>query len=163
MSARSRSLRGFLLFFVVGVCALAAKAAPCVSFADAEKHIGATRCVTGKVLAVKQNNGGVHFFDFCENPQNCPFMVVVFPSDLKQVGDVRQLQGKMIEIEGEVKGYDGRAEIVLRRLSQLRGDGHEFRLSPKSTTWSVTENTAPARSAVRERQKVRRARSNRRR
>jgi hypothetical protein len=46
----------------------------------------------------------------------------VFPSDLKRVGDVRQLQGKQIEIEGEVKGYDGRAEIILQRLRQLRGD-----------------------------------------
>ena len=58
-------------------------------------------------------------------------MVVVFPSDLKQVGDVRQLQGKVIEIEGELKGYDGRAEIVLRRLSQLRGDAARIPPLPK--------------------------------
>ena len=50
------------------------------------------------------------------------FTVVVFPTDLKQVGDIRQLAGRQIEIEGEVKGYDGRAEIGLKRISQLGGD-----------------------------------------
>jgi len=35
---------------------------------------------------------------------------------------VRRLEGRRIEIDGEIKSYDGRAEIVLSRLSQLRGD-----------------------------------------
>jgi hypothetical protein len=98
---------------------------------EAEKHIGATKCVTGKVLYVKQGNGGVHFFDFCADYRTCPFTVVVFPSDLRQVGDIRQLQGKQIEIDDEVKTYDGRAEIVLRRLSQLRGEAGRIPPMPK--------------------------------
>jgi hypothetical protein len=106
-------------------------ASSCIPFSDAQKHIGANRCITGKVLQVKLGNGGVHFFDFCEDFRVCPFTVVVFPSDLKQVGDVQQLKGKRIEIEGEVKGYDGRAEIVLRRLGQLRGDSAHIPPLPK--------------------------------
>lgn len=108
-----------------------AAASSCIPFADAQKHIGANRCITGKVLQVKLGNGGVHFFDFCEDFRVCPFTVVVFPSDLKRVGDVRQLQGKQIEIEGEVKGYDGRAEIILQRLGQLRGDAAHIPPLPK--------------------------------
>jgi hypothetical protein len=106
-------------------------AAQCVPFYDAQKHIGANRCVSGKVLHVKLGNGGVHFFDFCENFRNCPFTVVVFPGDLKQVGDVRSLEGRQIEVEGEVKGYDGRAEIILRRTSQLRGEAGRLPPVPK--------------------------------
>jgi hypothetical protein len=49
----------------------------------------------------------------------CPFSVVVFPSDLKDVGDVRRLAGQLIEIHGKVKLYDGRAEIILSRVGQL--------------------------------------------
>jgi hypothetical protein len=105
--------------------------AQCVPFTDAQKHIGATRCVSGKVLHVKLGNGGVHFFDFCEDFRVCPFTVVVFPSDLKQVGDVQRLEGRQIEIDGDVKGYDGRAEIVLRRVSQLRGDAGRIPPLPK--------------------------------
>lgn len=117
-------LRCSILLFQVAVLTASLRAAPaqCVPFSEAEKHIGATKCVIGKVLRVKQGKGGVHFFDFCEDYRVCPFTVVVFPGDLKQVGDIRQLQGKQIEIEGEVKGYDGRAETILRRVSQLRGD-----------------------------------------
>jgi len=46
---------------------------------------------------------------------------VVFPSDLKDVGDVRRLAGRMIEIHGPVKLYDGRAEIILNRIGQING------------------------------------------
>jgi len=115
-------LRPAVLVVLVGFLSSLESAAACIPISEAGKHIGAHRCVTGKVVRVKQGNRGVHFFDFCEDYRTCPFTVVVFPGDLKQVGDIRQLQGKQIEIEGEVKSYDGRAEIVLQRLGQLRGD-----------------------------------------
>jgi hypothetical protein len=51
----------------------------------------------------------------------CPFTVVVFSHDLKDVGDVRRLAGHTIEIHGPVKLYQGRAEIILSRISQVSG------------------------------------------
>jgi ssDNA-binding Zn-finger/Zn-ribbon topoisomerase 1 len=109
----------------------ASAASSCLSIADAAKHIGATKCVAGKVVRVKQGARGTHFFDFCENYRTCPFTVVVFASDLKQVGDVRNLEGREIEIDGEIKSYDGRAEIILHRPSQLRGDAAHIPPVPK--------------------------------
>jgi hypothetical protein len=106
-------------------------ATSCVSITDAAKHIGATKCVSGKVVRVKQGSKGTHFFDFCENYQTCPFTVVVFASDLKQIGDVRRLEGRQIEIDGEIKSYDGRAEIILHRASQLRCDAAHIPPLPK--------------------------------
>jgi hypothetical protein len=94
-------------------------AADCLSIQTASQHVGETKCVMGKVLRVKVGAGGVHFVDFCEDQMACPFTVVVFPHDLKDVGDVRRLAGQMIEIHGPVKLYNGRAEIVLTRVSQL--------------------------------------------
>jgi hypothetical protein len=73
----------------------------------------------GKVLHVRAGAKGVHFIGFCEEQAACPFSVVVFASDLKDVGDVRRLEGRVIEIRGPVKFYDGRAEIILNRVSQL--------------------------------------------
>ena len=98
-----------------------AGASDCLSIGDAKQHVGETKCITGKVLRVKVGTKGVHFVDFCEDQAACPFTVVVFPSDLKDVGDVRRLAGHVIEIHGPVKLYDGRAEIVLNRVSQLTG------------------------------------------
>lgn len=59
------------------------------------------------------------FFDYCEDFRVCPFTVVIFPGRLKDIGDVRQLKDRVIEIHGDLKDYDGRAEIVLSQLRQL--------------------------------------------
>jgi hypothetical protein len=59
-------------------------------------------------------------------------MVVVFPSDLKNVGDVRQLQGSIVELHGPVKLYDGRAEIVLTHARQLTGEAAQIPALPRN-------------------------------
>lgn len=120
-----------LCLFALASCHLVKAATTCIPFSEAKKHIGDTRCITGRVIRVQQGNGGVHFFDFCEDFRICPFTVVVFPSDLKRIGDLRQLQGRQIEIDGQVREYDGRAEIILKRLSQLRGDAAKIPALPK--------------------------------
>jgi hypothetical protein len=94
-------------------------ASDCIPIHEAGQHVGETKCVTGKVLRIKVGEKGVHFLDFCEDQMACPFTVVVFASGLKDVGDVRRLEGRTIEIHGAVKLYDGRAEIILNRISQI--------------------------------------------
>lgn len=101
--------------------AVAAAASDCLPITQASQHVGETKCVTGKVVHVKVGAKGAHFIDFCQDRMACPFTVVVFASDLKDVGDVRRLAGQVIEIHGPVKLYDGRAEIILNRVSQLTG------------------------------------------
>ena len=96
-------------------------ASDCLSIGQASQHVGEDKCVTGKVLRVKAGFRGVHFVDFCEDQMSCPFTVVVFGSDLKDVGDVRRLTGRVIEIHGPVKLYNGRAEIILKRVNQITG------------------------------------------
>ena len=94
--------------------------ADCIPIHEASSHIGEVRCVTGKVVRVKPGQG-VHYIDFCEDHAACPFSVVVFSHNLKDVGDIRGLEGRTIEINGAVKMYDGHAEIILNRVSQLHG------------------------------------------
>jgi hypothetical protein len=101
------------------VLATSAFAADCLPIGEARRHVGETKCVTGKVVRVKVGPKGVHFVDFCADQMACPFTVVVFPADLKDIGDVRRLAGQVIEIHGPVKLYNGRAEIILNRVSQL--------------------------------------------
>jgi len=107
----------YLLFGIM--LGTSASASDCVAIGEASKHIGETKCVTGKVLRVKVGAKGVHFVDFCADQMACPFAVVVFPADLKDIGDVRRLAGQVIEIHGPVKLYNGRAEIILNHISQL--------------------------------------------
>jgi hypothetical protein len=105
--------------------------ADCIPITEARQHIGEDRCVTGKVLRVKRGERGVTYFDFCADFRVCPFTVVVFPHNLRDIGDVRQLQNRVIEIHGPVKEYDGRAEIVLQQSRQLGGEGARIPRLPK--------------------------------
>jgi hypothetical protein len=93
----------------------------CIPIQRAAQHIGDSACVAGRVFQVNQGPSGTIFLNFCADYRTCPFTVVVFPRDLRHVGDVRQLAGKEIQIQGEIKAYDGRPEIVLSEARQLRG------------------------------------------
>ncbi len=104
----------------------------CLPMEQARQHVGEVKCVAGKVIRVKQGERGVHFLDFCDDYRLCPFTVVVFPGDLKSVGDIRQLEGRLIEIHGPVQEYDGRAEIILREFRQLSGAGAKIPPLPKT-------------------------------
>jgi hypothetical protein len=107
-------------------------AADCIPFHEAGKHIGETKCVSGRIMRVEQGSKGVHYLDFCEDYHACPFTAVIFASDLKHIGDVRQLQGKTVEIHGDVKEYDGRAEIIVSESWQLGGSASRIPPLPKN-------------------------------
>jgi hypothetical protein len=102
--------------------------AGCIPFDQARNHLDETQCVTGKVIRVQAGASGVHYLDFCEDYRLCTFTVVVFPHDMRKIGDVRQLAGKVVEISGEIKEYEDRAEIVLENSKQLNTELR--RLSP---------------------------------
>ena len=104
----------------------------CLPVDQARNHLGETHCVTGKVIRVEAGSGGVHYLDFCEDYRLCPFSVVIFAHDMKNVGDVSQLAGKIIEIRGEIKEYDDRAEIILESNKQLGGEAAHLVPMPKS-------------------------------
>ena len=109
----------------------------CIPFEQARNHLGETECISGKVIRVKEGNRGVRFLDFCEDYRLCTFTVVVFPYDLKKIGDIRQLAGKVVEIRGEVREYDDRAEMVLENAKQLGGG--VMRLPPLPKNFDVEE------------------------
>ena len=50
------------------------------------------------MLHVAEGTNGVTFLTFSEDHKTCPFTVVVIPDDLNKVGDIQQLEGRMVEI-----------------------------------------------------------------
>lgn len=111
--------------------------AACIPFDQARNHLDETQCITGKVIRVQTGERGVRYLDFCEDYRLCTFSVVVFPHDLPKIGDVRQLAGKVIEIRGEIKDYDDRAEIILESSKQLNNG--LIRLSPLPKSFDVEQ------------------------
>jgi hypothetical protein len=120
----------------VRILALALLLAPaafpaCIPFTEADKKVGENVCVSGRVVKVAEGKSGTWFLDFCEDYTKCPFTVVVFARYLRQVGDVRQLAGKDVEIFGKIKKYAGRAEIILKDARQLHGEAAKLPPMPK--------------------------------
>ncbi|HLH08136.1 MAG TPA: hypothetical protein VKW78_12935 [Terriglobales bacterium] len=119
-----------LIALLVLSCSLLS--AKCLPITEAAAKIGREGCVEGKVLTVQPLNGGHFLLNFCEDATNCPFSVVTFRNDLRDVGDVRQLEGKNIEIHGQIKEYRGHAEIILKDVRQLRGESAHIPPIPKT-------------------------------
>ena len=88
-------------------------------------------------MRVAAGEHGEHYLDFCDDYRLCSFSVVVFSHDLRSVGDIRQLAGKVVEIHGDVKEYADRAEIVLESRKQLGGEVAS--LPPLPKTFDVEE------------------------
>lgn len=106
-------------------------AAECIPFTEAPDHLGETRCVKGKVVNIGESTGGSLYLNFCDDYKKCAFSVVVFASALKDVGDVRQLKDKDIEIYGKITDWHGRTEMLLRELRQLKGEAGKIPPIPK--------------------------------
>jgi exonuclease VII large subunit len=117
-------------FFVI-IATTTICAAQCLNHTDAGQHIGEVRCVSGKIYHINQLEHGVTVLSFCADSPVCPFSAVVFARNLKNVGDVRQLQGRAIEVHGKVTEYQGRAEIIIDHARQLGGDGARLPPLPK--------------------------------
>lgn len=103
-----------------GSSAAAAQGESCVSYADAGNFVGEGKCVFGKVEKVYTSSGGTIFLDFCPDYKTCPFSAVIFKSDSVKFSDLKQYQGKTVEITGLVKTYQGRPEIILSDASQIK-------------------------------------------
>ncbi|MFA5742478.1 MAG: hypothetical protein WC921_00580 [Candidatus Paceibacterota bacterium] len=103
-----------------GSSSAAAQGGSCVSYTDAGNFVGENKCVFGKVDNVYMSSGGTTFLDFCPDYKTCPFSAVIFKPDSFNFTDLKQYQGKTIEITGLVKTYQGRPEIILKDASQIK-------------------------------------------
>jgi len=93
---------------------------PCVDIRNAGPMTGKSGCIAGLVLRVYSARSGNTFLDFCQDYRTCPFTSVIFAPDKNKFGDLESLQGKRVEIRGEVVSYQGHAEIIIHDPQQIR-------------------------------------------
>lgn len=92
----------------------------CISYQEAQNYVGEYKCVTGKVDNVYISAKGNTFLNFCPDYRTCPFSAVIFRSDSYKFPNSKQYEGKVVEITGLIKTYQGRAEIILNDPYQLK-------------------------------------------
>lgn len=111
--------------------------ASCIPFSEAFRHVGKTACVFGRVFSISQGPNGSQYVDFCADHERCSFSAVVAADDLRDVGDIRGLPGKTVELHGRIRESDGQAQITLTDARQLKGPG--AKLPPVPKTYDVEE------------------------
>lgn len=124
-------MRAFALPFVLFVLTGLAIAGDCLSVDEAPKKVGEVACVKGTVAKVGESRTGNFYLDFCKDYNACPFTVFIPGKSLRDVGDVRQLEGKTIEVHGKIQQYNGKAEIILKDVGQLKGEASNIPPVPK--------------------------------
>lgn len=108
----------FIVFIsVLGYCSNIMAAA--VPTSEAGQHVGEKVSVVGLVKEVHISKGGTIFLDFDNNYPNEDFMAVIFKSYAHNFVDVNKHEGKMIVVEGDVKLYHGKPEIILKSQNQI--------------------------------------------
>jgi hypothetical protein len=99
---------------------VASDSSPCADIRNAAPLIGKRTCVSGVVVRTFTSRNGNTFLDFCQDYRTCPFTSVIFASDSDKFGSLDSLQGRRVEIRGDVVSYQDHAEIILRDPHQLR-------------------------------------------
>ena len=107
---------------ILGLClmvvpAFAETIAPC----DAAKYVGKSVTVEGPVIEVHHAaSGKATFVDMGGHyPDNC-FAGVLFSGDEPKFPDIDSLEGKVIDISGVIKLYQGHPEIILNDPGQIK-------------------------------------------
>jgi hypothetical protein len=89
--------------------------------------IGQEVVFTGLVENVHQIASGTTFMDFGGRHPNAAFTCVAMASNVNQVGDLFQYNGKTIQVRGIVGEFNGKPQIVLDSANQIT-------LLPENTT-----------------------------
>jgi endonuclease YncB( thermonuclease family) len=91
-----------------------------IDYTEAPNHIGEYACVSGKIDHVYTSQKGTIFLNFCPDYKTCPFGAAIFGSDAYKFSNPKQYEGQTLEITGLIRAYQGRPEIVLKDLGQIK-------------------------------------------
>lgn len=107
-----------LFFLLIFVCSTFPQAK--ISPARAKNNIGKEVIVNGKIDQVVKSGTGNYFFNMGGKFPHNKFTAVIFKSDARKFGRLNTYEGKEVEIVGKIKEYNGKPEIILDSLSQIR-------------------------------------------
>ena len=92
----------------------------CLKFQKASQYVGEAKCVEGKVDHLYQSKKGTVFISFCPDYKICPFQVVIFSSDAQKFSQLSKLKGRLVQVNGLITTYQGKAEMIIHDPSQIK-------------------------------------------
>ena len=91
-----------------------------ISPAKAKNNIGKEVIVSGKIDQVIKSTGGNYFLNMGGKFPHNKFTAVIFKSDARKFGKLTTYEGKEVEILGRIREYNGKPEIILDSLKQIK-------------------------------------------
>ena len=96
-----------------------------IDYTEAPNHIGEYACVSGKIDHVYTSQKGAIFLNFCLDYKTCPFGATIFNKDAYKFPNPKQYEGETLEITGLIRAYQGRSQIILDDLGQIKILSHD--------------------------------------
>ena len=91
-----------------------------IDYTEASKYVGEYKTVRGRVDNVSISAKNNSFLNFCPDYRTCSFSATIFSSDAYKFSNIRGYEGKIVEIIGLIKTYQGRPEIIINDPSQIK-------------------------------------------
>jgi hypothetical protein len=86
---------------------------------EAQKHVGESATVEG-IASVYVAKSGTTFVDLGGSGRDAPFTGVIFKDKAATMPSVQSYSGKVVDITGTIKDYQGKAEIVIEDAGQIK-------------------------------------------
>jgi DNA/RNA endonuclease YhcR with UshA esterase domain len=87
---------------------------------EAKDYIGKKVIVSGIVDQVTHSRSDTWFINMGGKYPDNAFTAVIFKADADKFKNLKDLEGKTIEVKGEIKDYRGTPEIILSDSDQLK-------------------------------------------
>jgi micrococcal nuclease len=100
------------------------QSAKSIDYTEAPNHVGEYACVSGKIDHVYTSRKGTVFLNFCPDYKTCPFGVTIFNKDAYKFPNPTQYEGQTLEITGLIRAYQGRSQIILDDIGQIKIPSH---------------------------------------
>ncbi len=97
-----------------------AKKPPVITPADAATYVGHAVVVRGKIAQIVLSVNLTTHINFGGAFPNHVFTVKIFKANQSLFPDIRDYDGKVVEVEGVVRMYRGKPEIELTQIPQIR-------------------------------------------
>ncbi len=87
---------------------------------EAAHYVGREATIAGVVRQVSRSNGGTTFINFGGRFPNHVFYAVIFANRASAFPDVFDLEGRSVEITGDIQLYKGKPQIIVSTPGQIQ-------------------------------------------
>jgi len=111
---------GYLIAVIVILFCSSVKAQKVYTPDEAKDHLDEFVIIKGEVSQVSTTRAGQVYFNMGgKYPQN-KFSAVILKANVSKFDNVKDYEGKIVEVTGKVKIYNSKPEIVLEKKEQIK-------------------------------------------